>query len=107
MEILKAHDKTGWITCISNRRWVQAKVYDDPSTFGINNGRISKMSISRTGGRDGTKNFHDQMAYGYDRGLYHHDPHNLPDELLNKIITDLESLPKVWPQDNVEQFHND
>ena len=92
MEIIE--QSNNWITAISNGRWIQAKIFDEGSEFGINDGRVSKLSISRNGMRDGKKNFFDQMAYNYDRGLDHHDDRNLPDELLNKIVAELETLPK-------------
>lgn len=48
MQILQAHDRHGWITAIIEGRWVQAKVYDEPSVFGVNEGRVSKLSIGKT-----------------------------------------------------------
>lgn len=41
-----------------------AKVYDEPSQYGINGGRISKLTISRRGD-DGFE----KVVYNYDRGL--------------------------------------
>lgn len=37
----------------------QAKVYDEPSMFGINEGRISKLRLQQNG----------KEVYNYDRGL--------------------------------------
>lgn len=48
MKIIKPHNQTGWITAIIEDHWVQAKVYDSPSTFGVNNGRVSKIAIGKT-----------------------------------------------------------
>ena len=48
MKVLEAHSKTGWITAIIQDHWVQAKVYDEPSTYGVNNGRVSKIAVSKT-----------------------------------------------------------
>jgi hypothetical protein len=90
VEILEAHDRYGWITARIQGRWVQAKVYDLPSTFGINDGRVSKLVISKTAHRDPAQNFFQQMDYNYDRGL---DFDNLPDGLLEKIVAELETLP--------------
>lgn len=36
-----------------------AKVYDEPSNFGINEGRISKLELRQNG----------KIVYNYDRGL--------------------------------------
>jgi len=91
MKIIKPHDVYGWITAEVCGRWVQAKVYDTPSTFGINGGRVSKLVISKTAKHDGRRNFFDQMTYNYDRGL---DFDNLPKGLLDKIVAELETLPK-------------
>ena len=90
MKILEAHDRTGWITARIEGRWVQAKVYDLPSTFGINDGRVSKLTISKTAHRTPSRPFFEQMEYSYDRGL---DFDNLPDGLLEKIVAELETLP--------------
>lgn len=90
MEILTPHDEAGWITARIEGRWVEAKVYDEPSIFGVNEGRVSKLSIGKTATRDRNADFFDQMDYIYDRGL---DFDNLPDGLLEKIVAELESLP--------------
>jgi hypothetical protein len=91
MKIINPHSTTGWITAIICDRYVCAKVYDLPSTFGVNDGRVSKLSICKTAHRDPDANYLDQMAYNYDRGL---DFDNLPSGLLDKILAELEALPK-------------
>lgn len=85
--------ESGWITAIIEGRWCSAKVYDNPSSYGINKGRVSKLAVSKTDKRILGQNFFDQMDYNYDRGL---DFDNLPEGLLDKIINELESLPKVF-----------
>jgi hypothetical protein len=92
MKILQAHDQYGWITAIIEGRWVQAKVYDEPSVFGINDGRVSKLAIGKTDTRDPTHNFFDQMDYNYDRGL-DFKRRTLPVATLRKIVAHLEALP--------------
>lgn len=94
MQILKAHDDTGWITAIIEGRWVQAKVYDEPSCYGVNDGRVSKLSIGKTDSRDPTRNFFDQMDYNYDRGL-DFKRRTLPIATFRKILAELEALPKL------------
>lgn len=93
MQIIKPHEKPGWITAIANGRWVQAKVYDEPSVHGINSGRVSKLVIGKTDTRDANKDFFEQMDFNYDRGL---DFDNLPDGILNSILNELEALPKLY-----------
>lgn len=90
MQIIESQDEYGWITVIIEGRWVQAKVFNEPSTFGINNGRVSKCTIGKTDARDPTRDYFSQLDYNYDRGL---DFDYLPDGLLDKIVVELEALP--------------
>ena len=94
MKIIDPHSETGWVTAIIEGRWVQAKVYDEPSTYGVNNGRVSKIAIGKTDTRDSSKSFFEQMCFNYDRGL---DFDEAPSGLVNKIIAELETLPKIFP----------
>lgn len=93
MKILEPHDRTGWITCVIDGHWVQAKVYDNPSTFGVGGfGRVSKLAILHNSSQDTTRNFFDQCCYNYDRGL---DFDKAPPGLVSKVVAELEKLPKV------------
>jgi hypothetical protein len=94
MKILEAHDKNGWITAVIEGRWVCAKVYDETSMYGVNECRVSKLSIGKTNTRDPDSNFFDQMDYNYDRGLDFHNE-TLSEETLDKILEALNRLPKV------------
>ena len=70
MEILDDIEYSGqWLTAVINGHWVQAKLYKDPSSYGVNDGRVSKLSIGKADYRINNKNFFDQMCYHYDRGL--------------------------------------
>lgn len=91
MKILESHSETGWITAIIEGRWVQAKVFDEPSSYGINEGRVSKLAIGKTDHRVPNTDFFAQMDFHYDRGL---DFDNLPSGVLNKVVAELEALPK-------------
>ncbi len=95
MQIIEPHSQTGWITAIIEGRWVQAKVYDEPSTYGLWNGRVSKLAVGFTEHRDPTKPFFDQMCYNYDRGL---DFNKAPKGLIRKIVKELETLPKLFSE---------
>ena len=86
-------ERTGWITAVIEGRWCQAKVYDDPSIHGINEGRISKLAICKYQYRNPRVDFLDQMDFNYDRGL---DFDNLQEGLLDKIVSKLETLPKAF-----------
>lgn len=96
MNIIEPHDETGWITAVIEGRWVQAKVYDEPSCYGINEGRVSKLVIGKTNVRNHNENFFDQMCFNYDRGL---DFSNINPDLLTKIVSQLEALPKIFEKD--------
>lgn len=103
MQILEPHSETGWITAVIEGHWVQAKVYDEPSTYGVNNGRVSKIAISKTAFRDPNVNFFDQMCYNYDRGL---DFDTAPSQLVDKVIARLEKLPKIFGKDgDIKEFN--
>lgn len=95
MKILEEHDTTGWITAIINNRWVQAKVYDKPSIFGVNDCRVSKLAIGKTDDIKHGENFFNQIDYNYDRGL---DFNNLDNNLLDSIVEKLNELPTLESQ---------
>lgn len=88
IEMIKdGRPETAWITARIDGRMVQAKVFNKPSHFGINGGRISKLHVSKEG--------HDRMGlsdacYNYDRGL---DFDNDGAGVVPDIISQLESLP--------------
>jgi len=94
MKILEDNRReSGWITCVIEGRWVQAKVYDEPSDYGVYKGRVSKLAIGKCDHTRPFENFFEQMAYNYDRGL---DFNNLPKGLLKKIVNELEKLPRAF-----------
>jgi len=90
MKILKEHDEFGWITAVVQGRWVQAKVYNESSSYGIGGGRVSKMAISKTDSRTLGQDFFKQMCYNYDRGV---DFDEAPKGLVESIVAELETLP--------------
>lgn len=97
MNVLEdARATRGWITAIIENRWCQAKVYDEPSIFGINNGRVSKLAVAKEGvaalGIHTGLDFFENVDFNYDRGL---DFDNLKEGLLDKIVAQLEALPKT------------
>lgn len=92
VEILEPHAWTGWITAVIDGHWFQAKVYDRPSTFGINDGRVSKLAVFKESFRDPTRSFFDQTCYNYDRGL---DFDEAPEGLVDKIVEWCGKLDKM------------
>lgn len=79
------------ITCVIAGRYIQAKVYDEPSKYGINKGRVSKLSISKNMMLDRGRSIIEQTDYLYDREVLHN---NLIDEDVDVVVEALEKLPK-------------
>lgn len=88
-------DETGWVTAVINGRWVQAKVYDEPSTYGVRDCRVSKLCVGLGDTRNTNANFFKQMAYSYDRGLDFHNKKSLKTAELSAILDVLNSIP-TW-----------
>lgn len=86
MKLLERYD-SGWTIVHIEGHYVEAKVYDTGSMFGINSGRVSKLTIR--------KNTRDNSAvlFHYDRGW---DKGNSEDKLVSKIVEQLETLPKLF-----------
>ncbi len=94
MKIIDDSRKTsGWITAVVEGHWLQAKVYDLPSCYGVRQCRVSKLSISKTDNRNPNLPYFEQMAYNYDRGLDFHNKRSLKTAKLNKILDVLNALP--------------
>ena len=93
MKIIKRND-SGWVTAIIENHWVQAKVYDEPSEYGVGGfGRVSKLSIGKTDTVIEGQNFFNQVCYHYDRGL---DFDEAPAGLVEKVVAQLETLPSIF-----------
>ena len=71
-----------WVTFYMDGNWCQAKVFMEKSTYGIRNGRVSKLAIIK-GERNPSEPFFEQCIYNYDRGL---DFNNGAGEILKKIL---------------------
>ncbi len=78
--------------------WCEAKIFDVGSSYGINSGRVSKLSVGKSAKRDYSQNFFNQMAYHYDRGL---DFDDLPPGVLDSIVAQLEALPKAFSDETL------
>jgi len=100
MEILDQHSVT-WITAVIEDRWVQAKINDKPSLFGVNGGRVLMLAIGKTADRDSRDKFLEQMDYNFQRQV---DFNNLPEGLLEEILEELENVaPAITPTDDPRQ----
>lgn len=65
---------------------VSAKVFNEPSQYGINHGRISKLWVKERGW---------PVAINYDRGWVDDEPYN--DDLLNIVMKELEAYRDKHP----------
>lgn len=87
----------GWIQFVAHNRFVEAKVFNEGSHYGINDGRVSKLVIAKDGitklGLGSGLSFHESLEYSYDRG---EDMNTIPANVLNDIVEYLEALPEVW-----------
>jgi hypothetical protein len=100
-KILDKHNiNTGFVTIIAHNRWIQAKVYDDPSDYGVRNCRVSKISIAKEGvrllGIESGLRFFDNCDYNYDRGLDFHNKNNLSKKTLYEILDYLNDIPQLF-----------
>lgn len=77
IKIITARDITGWMVAEVNGFHCVAKVYNEPSEFGINDGRISKLHISKNG----------TEVYAFERGL---DFDKLNPKTLKSIVSQIE-----------------
>lgn len=84
--------ESGWITASIAGLWCQAKVYDEGSSYGINGGRISKLTICTS-----LLWNPDAVVFHYDRG---DDVNNIDAKSLKFILRELEALPKVFNKEN-------
>lgn len=59
---------SNWVKGTVGDYTFEAKLFDNGSTYGINNGRISKLSIYNDGERVAKRNFFAAYIVNYDRG---------------------------------------
>lgn len=85
MKILERYE-SGWTYAHIDGHYVEAKVYDTGSMFGINGGRVSKLTIRRTLKENSASLFH------YDRGWDKGDSEN---PIVQRIVEQLETLDTV------------
>ena len=70
--------QTGWIEGVMDGRYWQAEVYREGSSFGIDGGRVSKLTICSTPRWD-----HQHVIFRYDRG---EDVNEVPASFVGKIV---------------------
>lgn len=78
---IEQKQKTGnWVYVEGLGYGGSAKIFPEPSGFGIHNGRVSKLDLRN---KDG------EIVFNYDRG---HDVDRISTETLNEIISELEAF---------------
>ncbi len=83
-EVLKPRDAAGWMKGRVDGHFFEAKVYDTPSDYGIDDGRVSKLCISSGAQWAGLND----AIFNYDRGL---DFDETPAGLLDQILAFIEA----------------
>ncbi len=78
-----------WIKGTIGTYIFDAKVYNEPSQFGINNGRVSKLSI-----RDKYKNPQEACVTGFDRGWFLKPNTEKEQHIFKTVLDYLEKTPK-------------
>lgn len=70
----------------------QAAVYDKPSVYGINEGRISKLMVWDEAKRQGRRGYSRTTLMNYDRG-WDIEPEARHKALIDELVSYLENLP--------------
>jgi hypothetical protein len=102
MKLISPLCKGGWITAIIDGRYILAQVLDTPSRFGIKGSRVCQLCILKPGVRfDNELDFSQEDYSNFVWSDYNYD--FLPVGVLDSVISELETLPKVaeyafWPE---------
>jgi len=92
--VIAPRDQQGWIKGKIGKYTFSAKVYDLPSTFGINNGRVSKLGIYDDEQRRREGNYFASCIVNYDRGWDIEPQNEAERNTLDRVLEFLEALPK-------------
>lgn len=74
-------ENDNWVTGLVDGRYFQAKVYSAPSSFGVENGRVSKLCVSKGDFWEGL--YTEKVLFNYDREL---DFGDINDPSVRKIL---------------------
>ena len=87
LKITRPHRHDGWLEGVYDGHKFCAKVYDEPSRFGINGGRTSKLQVLQKGAKNWSFT---KTLYNYDRGI------DIDHVIGAELAAELEKLPKVF-----------
>lgn len=88
----QASDENGWIKGKVGRYTFSAKVYDEGSEYGINEGRVSKVSVWDKAKRT-SEGFFPACILNYDRGWDIEPATEEAKQILAALLKRLEALP--------------
>ena len=93
-EFTQFNNKDTWVKGTVGGYNFEAKLYDNVSKFGINNGRVSKLAIWDEDYREEYENFDEACVVVYERG-WELEPFDDDDiECYNAVMELLENSPK-------------
>jgi hypothetical protein len=92
-EFTRFDNSTNWVDGIVDKYRFQAKLFDEGSTFGINDGRVSKLMIWDEAVRQQAQNIFEGCIVNYDRG-WDIEPQPEHKIYFNAVMELLENSPK-------------
>ena len=92
-EFTKWNKGENWVDGVVGKYKFQAKLFDEGSIFGINDGRVSKLSIWDESVRQEKQNFFAACIMNYDRG-WDSKPKREHRPYFNAVMELLENAPK-------------
>ncbi len=84
---------SNWVKGAVDKYTFEAKLFDDGSTYGINNGRVSKLSIYDEAKRLELHDFFKSCIVNYDRG-WDIKPKKEDKPYFNAVMAALEACPR-------------
>ncbi len=91
--ITAERDERGWIKGKIGRYTFSAKVFDLPSQFGIDGGRVSKLGIYDDEQRKRERNYFAACIVNYDRGWDIQPEGAAAEQVFRTVLGFLETLP--------------
>lgn len=93
-------DERPTVTCIIAGRFVEALVFNEPSQYGINGGRVSRLTIYKRPMRDRTIPWLDDLDYNFCRHDEDEFVSNIPEADIAVVVAALEKLEPVKEKEN-------
>lgn len=97
-EFTKFNKGENWVNGKVGQYEFEAKLFDEGSSFGINDGRVSKLSIYDEKVRQEKMNFFAACIVNYDRG-WDIKPKKEHKEYFNAVMELLENAPKLFDEE--------